>query len=265
MNQAALPILTEAVKGTEIATAIEILFLLTLLSVGPIILITLTSFTRIVVVLSFLRQALGTQQSPSNQIIIALALFLSLYVMAPVWQQVEAGAVMPYLQRQIGPQEALAQAWGPLREFLLKQTRKADLALFVEMQAEKAVPSIDPGQALGGVEGPVGGSEELRAKGLASDSRPSALDPEPLALSPEPSATALIPAFMISELKTAFQIAFLIYVPFLILDLVVASVLLSMGMMFLPPVLVSLPFKLVLFVLVDGWNLLVSSLVRSFT
>lgn len=232
MNQAALPILTEAVKGTEVGTVVEILFLLTLLSIGPVILITLTSFTRIVVVLSFLRQALGTQQSPSNQIIIALALFLSLYVMAPVWQRIEAGAVTPYLQHRIDPQEALTEAWKPLREFLLKQTRKADLALFVEMQEEKRTAVRRP--------------------------------PSPEIAGQEVEAAALIPAFMISELKTAFQIAFLIYVPFLVLDLVVASVLLSMGMMFLPPVLVSLPFKLVLFVLVDGWNLLVGSLVRSF-
>ncbi len=199
------------------ATTIEILLLLTLLSFGPVILITLTSFTRIVVVLSFLRHALGTQQSPSNQIIIALALFLSLYVMAPVWNQIEGQAVMPYLKGKIEPQQAMSLAWTPLKEFLLKQTRKADLALFMRMR----------------------GDDEI-------------------------VGTALIPAFMISELKTAFQIAFLIYVPFLVLDLVVASVLLSMGMMFLPPVLVSLPFKLILFVLVDGWNLLVGSLVRSF-
>lgn len=217
MNSSTLPLLSGMIKGTETATVIEIFILLTLLSLGPLILITLTSFTRIVVVLSFLRHALGTQQSPSNQIIIALALFLSLYVMAPVWQQIEAGAVLPYLRGEISPQEALPQAWKPLEEFLLRQTRKADLALFMEMRGDKEIV-----------------------------------------------ATALIPAFMISELKTAFQMAFLIYIPFLVLDLVVASVLLSMGMMFLPPVLVSLPFKLVLFVLVDGWNLLVGSLVRSF-
>lgn len=217
MDQNTLNILAEAVRGTEAASVIEIFFLLTILSIGPVLLITLTSFTRIVVVLSFLRHALGTQQSPSNQIIIALALFLSLYVMAPVWERIEARAVMPYLRSEIGPQEALSQAWEPLSAFLLKNTRRADLALFLEMR----------------------GNEEI-------------------------TATALIPAFLISELKTAFQIAFLIYVPFLVLDLVVASVLLSMGMMFLPPVLVSLPFKLILFVLVDGWNLLVGSLVRSF-
>lgn len=222
MNPATLPLLTEAMKGTQASSVMEIFFLLSFLSLGPILLVTLTSFTRIVIVLSFLRQALGTQQSPSNQIIIALALFLSLYIMAPVWQQVESRAVTPYLQRQIAPQEAIAQAWVPLEGFLRKQTRKTDLALFIELRKEK------------------GGEQN------------------------EAAATVLIPAFLLSELKTAFQIAFLIYVPFLVLDLVVASILMSLGMMFLPPVLVSLPFKLILFVLADGWNLLIGSLVRSF-
>ena len=222
MNPAALSTLTAPLKGTEMATVTEIFILLTLLSVGPLVLITLTSFTRIVIVLSFLRQALGTQQSPSNQIIIALSLFLSFHVMAPVWQKIEADAVTPYYNREIQPQVAMERAWGPLREFLFKQTRKADLALFTK-NADPA--SLDPAQV---------------------------------------PASSVIPAFMISELKTAFQMAFLIYVPCLVLDLVVASILMSMGMMFLPPVLVSLPFKLVLFVLVDGWNLLVASLLRSF-
>ncbi len=222
MDPSALSLLSGSLRNTEVTTVIEIFALLTLLSVGPLILITLTSFTRIVIVLSFLRQALGTQQSPSNQIIIALALFLSFHVMAPVWQRIESEAVTPYLKRQVSPERALQRAWDPLREFLFRQTRKADLALFYQTPDEKEIDKSDV------------------------------------------PASALIPAFMISELKTAFQMAFLIYVPFLVLDLVVASILMSMGMMFLPPVLVSLPFKLVLFVLVDGWNLLVSSLVRSF-
>jgi len=222
MNPSALSLLTNPLKGTEVATVVEIFTLLTLLSVAPLVLVTLTSFTRIVVVLSFLRQALGTQQSPSNQIIIALSLFLSFHVMAPVWQKIEVEAVRPYYNREIEAQIAMERAWGPLREFLLKQTRKADLALFMLNSGEKEIQLT------------------------------------------EVAATSLIPAFVISELKTAFQMAFLIYVPFLVLDLVVASILMSMGMMFLPPVLISLPFKLVLFVLVDGWNLLVGSLVRSF-
>jgi flagellar biosynthetic protein FliP len=222
MNGSALALLTGPIKGSELSAAMEIFILLTVLSLGPLVLITLTSFTRIVIVLSFLRQALGTQQSPSNQIIIALSLFLSFHVMAPVWQKIESHAVTPYYNREIQPQEALERAWAPLREFLFKQTRKADLALFTEMAGDK---DADLAQV---------------------------------------PASSVIPAFVISELKTAFQMAFLIYVPFLVLDLVVASILMSMGMMFLPPVLVSLPFKLVLFVLVDGWNLLVGSLVRSF-
>ncbi|MCS6924373.1 MAG: flagellar type III secretion system pore protein FliP [Candidatus Binatia bacterium] len=239
MNPDIFPRLGESVaKGTEVSTALEILFLLTLLSLGPFLLITLTSFTRIVIVLSFLRQALGTQQSPSNHIILALALFLSFYVMAPVWQRIESDAVVPYLQRRIGPQEALTRAWHPLREFLRKQTRPADLALFAEMRSRQAASNPAEGVSPGGGEGKTENIEE--------------------------TAVILLPAFMISELKTAFQMAFLLYVPFLVLDLVVAAVLMSMGMMFLPPVLVSLPFKLVLFVLVDGWNLLVESLVRSF-
>ncbi|HXG51824.1 MAG TPA: flagellar type III secretion system pore protein FliP [candidate division Zixibacteria bacterium] len=222
MNSSALSLLTGPVKGTELATVLEIFILLTLLSLGPLVLITMTSFTRIVVVLSFLRQALGTQQSPSNQIIIAVSLFLSFHVMAPVWQEIEAESVTPYFNRQIDPQAALTRAWEPLRQFLFKQTRKADLALFARIPAGREIGPADV------------------------------------------AASSLIPAFMISELKTAFQMAFMIYIPFLILDLVVASILMSLGMMFLPPVLISLPFKLVLFVLVDGWNLLVGSLLRSF-
>lgn len=222
MNPTSLAALSGTLKGSEASTVIEIFVLMTMLSLAPLVLVTLTSFTRIVVVLSFLRQALGTQQSPSNQIIIVLSLFLSFHVMSPVWQKVEAQAVTPYYNREIEPQIALTRAWEPLREFLLRQTRKADLALF-HRQADS-----------------------------------QGLDPAKIA------ASSLIPAFIISELKTAFQMAFMIYIPFLILDLVVASILMSMGMMFLPPVLISLPFKLVLFVLVDGWNLLIGSLVRSF-
>jgi flagellar biosynthesis protein FliP len=222
MNPSSLSLLTNPLKGTEVSTVVEIFTLLTLLSVAPILLMTLTSFTRIVVVLSFLRQALGTQQSPSNQIVIALSLFISFHVMAPVWKKIETDALTPYHNRQIAPAAALERAWGPLQEFLFKHTRKADLALFMKNSDGKEVEIA------------------------------------------EIPATSLIPAFMISELKTAFQMAFMIYIPFLILDLVVASILMSMGMMFLPPVLISLPFKLVLFVLVDGWNLLVGSLVRSF-
>jgi len=244
MNQPLLPLLTQAGQGTGIASTIEIVFLLTVLAAGPALLITLTSFTRIVVVLSFLRQAMGTQQAPSNQIVIALSLFLTFYVMTPVWKHIETAAVTPYLQQQLSAQDALASAWVPLREFLLRQTRQTDLALFLQLQQERehqASPSANPSETKVAV-----------ATGVA-DAKATDIAP-----------TALIPAFIISELKTAFQMAFLIYIPFLVLDLVVAAVLMSMGMMFLPPALISLPFKLVLFVLVDGWSLLVGSLVRSF-
>ena len=244
MNQPLLPLLTQNLQGTGVASTIEIIVLLTVLAFGPAVLITLTSFTRIVIVLSFLRQALGTQQAPSNQIVIALSLFLTLYVMAPVWERIETVAVTPYLQQQLSTQDALASAWGPLREFLLRQTRKADLALFLQLQHEQqraGSSSATPAGAL------------PAAAAVVSDATVTDIAP-----------SALVPAFIISELKTAFQMAFLIYIPFLVLDLVVAAVLMSMGMMFLPPALISLPFKLVLFVLVDGWSLLVGSLVRSF-
>ncbi|MBI3758033.1 MAG: flagellar type III secretion system pore protein FliP [Deltaproteobacteria bacterium] len=234
MNPSLLPSLAQVAQGNGVASILEIAFLLTLLSVGPALIITLTSFTRIIIVLSFLRQAMGTQQAPSNQIIIALALFLTLYVMTPVWERIEAAAVTPYLQQQISAQAALTAAWTPLQEFLLRQTRKTDLALFSQLQQERA--KLQPQ------------TEATLTTSVAAEIAP----------------TALIPAYVISELKTAFQIAFLIYVPFLVLDLVVASILMSMGMMFMPPALISLPFKLVLFVLVDGWSLLIGSLIRSF-
>ncbi|MFQ5691761.1 MAG: flagellar type III secretion system pore protein FliP [Nitrospinota bacterium] len=207
----------------DVALSLQILFLLTILSLAPAILIMMTSFARIVVVLSFVRQALGTQQMPPNQVMVGLALFLTFFVMAPVWQRINADALQPYLKKEITQAEAMKSAAEPLRDFMFGQTREKDLALFV---------------------------------GIGKLSRPKTRDELPLRV--------LIPAFMISELKTAFQIGFLIYVPFLVIDMVIASILLSMGMMMLPPILISLPFKLMLFVLVDGWNLLVGSLVRSF-
>jgi len=244
MNQPLLPLLTQNLQGNGVASTIEILFLLTFLAVGPALLITLTSFTRIVVVLSFLRQAMGTQQAPSNQIVIALALFLTFYVMTPIWQRIETAAVTPYLQQQLSAPDALSAAWEPLREFLLRQTRKADLALFLQLQQERQREGSASATLAEMTIAPVTAGEDSAAADIAP--------------------TALVPAFIISELKTAFQMAFLIYLPFLVLDLVVAAILMSMGMMFLPPALISLPFKLVLFVLVDGWSLLVGSLVRSF-
>jgi flagellar biosynthetic protein FliP len=205
------------------ATVVQLLLILTVLSLAPAILLMLTSFTRILIVLSLLRHALGTQQMPSNQIVIGLALFLTFFIMAPVWQQVNDEALKPYYEDRITGEEAFNLATAPMKNFMLKQTREKDLALFVKISKEK---------------------------------RPD----KPLDI----SLPVLIPAFVISELKTAFQIGFLIFLPFFIIDIVVSSILLSMGMMMLPPIMISLPFKLLLFVLVDGWYLIVESLVRSF-
>ena len=205
------------------STVVQLLLILTVLSLAPAILMMVTSFTRIIIVLSLVRNALGVQQMPSNQIIIGLALFLTFFIMAPVWQQVNEEALKPYYEDRITGEEALALASTPVKNFMLKQTREKDLALFVKLSKEK---------------------------------RPE----KPMDI----TLPVLIPAFVISELKTAFQIGFLIFLPFLIIDIVVASILLSMGMMMLPPIMISLPFKLLLFVLVDGWYLIVESLVRSF-
>ncbi|MFZ3049077.1 MAG: flagellar type III secretion system pore protein FliP [Desulfatirhabdiaceae bacterium] len=214
----------DQMKGAEnVSVVIEIFLLMTLLSVAPAILIMLTSFTRIIIVLSLLRQAMGTQQMPPNQVLIGIALFMTIFIMTPVWQTINQSALQPYLDKKLEPEKALEAAIIPLRGFMMKQVREKDLALFVEITDQK---------------------------------RPNSPNDIPI--------TVIIPAFIISELKTAFQIGFLIFVPFLILDIVVASILLSMGMMMLPPVMISLPFKLMLFVLVDGWNLISGSLVKSF-
>ncbi len=211
-------------KGAnQTAVVLQILILLTVLSLAPAILIMLTSFTRIVVVLSLLRHALGTQSMPPNQIILGLSLFLTFFIMTPVWNQVNSQALQPYFNNKISTEQAFEMATPPIRDFMLKQTREKDIALFVKISHSKR------------------------------PEKPSDL-----------SMSVMIPAFVISELRTAFQIGFLIYLPFLVLDMVVASVLLSMGMMMLPPIMVSLPFKLLLFVMVDGWYLIVGSLVQSF-
>jgi len=207
----------------KVAIVLQLLFMLTILSLAPAILIMMTSFTRIVVVLSLLRHALGTQQMPANQIIIGLALFLTFFIMTPVWNTVNNQALQPYFNDEISSEKALDVTTQALRTFMLKQTREKDVALFVK---------------------------------IARGERPKTAENIKLPV--------LIPAFVISELKTAFQIGFMIYLPFLIIDMVIASVLLSMGMLMLPPIMVSLPFKLLLFVLVDGWYLIVGSLVRSF-
>ena len=206
----------------KVSSALQILFLLTILTLAPSILIMTTSFARIIIVLSFLRQAMGTQQTPPTQVLIGLGLFLTLFVMGPTWSEINENALQPYLNEEISQMDALKLAEAPLKSFMLAQTRENDLSLFVNLG-----------------DGERGSDSEVEIQ-------------------------SLIPAFIISELKTAFQIGFLIYIPFLILDMVVASILLSMGMMMLPPVLISLPFKLMLFVMVDGWYLIVGSLIRSF-
>jgi flagellar biosynthetic protein FliP len=214
----------EAAKGPEqVSTALQVVLLLTVLTLAPSILIMMTSFTRIAVVFSLLRNALGTQQIPPTQIIVGLALFVTFFIMSPVFNQVNEKALTPFMDGKISQQQFLDEAAKPMKEFMLRQTRKKDLGLFMR---------------------------------IAGEERPANAQAVPI--------TSLIPAFVISELKTAFEIGFLLYVPFLVIDMVVASVLLSMGMMMLPPVMVSLPFKLMLFVLVDGWYLLVGSLVKSF-
>ena len=206
----------------EVVASVRLLIFLTAISLLPAFLVMVTSFTRIVVVLAFLRTAMGTHQAPPGSVLIGLALFLTVFIMAPVYAQVNEQAIEPFLNEEIDQVEAQERAAAPMREFMLRHTREKDLELFVQM-AE--------------IEDPV---------------------PETLPL------TVVIPAFIISELKTAFQMGFMLYLPFLIIDMVVASILLSMGMFMLPPVMISLPFKLLLFVLVDGWYLVVRSLVESF-
>ena len=213
----------EATDPGEVSTALQILVVLTILSVAPAILLMTTGFTRIVIVLSFIRQAMGTQSAPSNQIIIGLALFLTFFVMAPVFNEINEKALQPYLDKQISQEQALEEALQPMRSFMFSQVGEKDLQLLVDI-------SKSP-------------------------------QPENQA---DISLLTLIPAFMLSELKRAFQMGFLLFVPFLMVDMIVASILMSMGMMMLPPIIVSLPFKILLFVLVDGWSLVIGSLVQSF-
>nr|WP_233254279.1 flagellar type III secretion system pore protein FliP [Salipaludibacillus keqinensis] len=207
----------------NLTATIQLLLLLTVLSLAPAILILMTSFTRIIIVLSFVRSGLATQQMPPNQVLVGLALFLTFFIMAPVFSEVNENALQPLFDGEITQEEAFDSAAAPMKEFMAEHTREKDLALFM---------------------------------GYAGQERPETLDDIPL--------TSLVPAFAISELKTAFQIGFMIFVPFLVIDMVVASVLMAMGMMMLPPVMIALPFKVLLFVMVDGWHLVVRSLLFSF-
>lgn len=219
----AAPVLIPDIPGVSTADTVTILLLITVLSIAPAILILMTCFTRIVIVLGFVRTALATQQMPPTQVIIGLDLFMTMFVMAPTLAEINETALQPMLRGELEQTEALANAVVPLKEFMAKHTREKDLLLFLE---------------------------------YAGAERPSSVQDIPL--------TALVPAFAISELKTAFQMGFMIFIPFLVIDMIVSSVLMSMGMMMLPPVMISLPFKILLFVLVDGWHLVVRSLLISF-
>ena len=207
----------------DVSTTLQVMAVLTLVSLAPGILIMTTSFIRIVVVIGFLRNALATQNVPPNQVMLSLALFLTFYLMAPYWSQANEQGLQPYLAGQISQEEAIDNVVEPMREFMFKQTRESDLALFVN---------------------------------LSDAERPESQE--------DVSTFTLIPAFVISELKTGFQLGFMIYVPFIVIDMIVASTLMSMGMMMLPPVMISMPFKILLFVMVDGWHLLIRSLIISF-
>jgi flagellar biosynthetic protein FliP len=209
-------------QNGDVDGAIKVLAIMTLLTLAPSIILLMTCFTRIVIVLSFVRSALSLQGAPSNQIIIGLSLFLTFFIMSPVWEKIDQDALTPYRAKQITAQEAMDRAAAPLRNFMLKQTRPKDVELFVSLA--KLPPST----------------------------------PDSLPLK------VVIPSFIISELRTAFQMGFLLFVPFILIDLVVATVLMSMGMMMMPPTTISMPMKILLFVLVDGWHLVVSSIVQSF-
>ncbi len=209
--------------GTEYSLSIQVLLLMTALTLLPAALLAMTAFTRVIIVLGLLRQALGTGQTPTNQVLIGLALFLTFFIMMPTYQQVNEDALQPYVNEEIGGQEALARALVPIREFMFRQTRAEDLRLFLI---------------------------------ISGGERPETPD--------DVGTLVLIPAFVVSEMTTAFMIGFIIYIPFLIVDMVVASTLMAMGMMMLPPIFISLPFKIIMFVLADGWALLIGDLVRGF-
>lgn len=219
----AMTVTTDANGAQNYTVSIQILMLMTALTLLPALLMMMTSFTRIIVVFAILRQALGLQQTPSNQILLGLALFLSFFIMAPVLTQINETALQPYLAEEITSMEALARAELPVRDFMMAQTRESDLSLFLELSATA-----------------------------------------PVATQAEVPFTVLVPAFVTSELKTAFQIGFMLFIPFLVIDLVVASVLMAMGMMMLSPIIISLPFKIMLFVLVDGWAMVIGTLAASF-
>jgi flagellar biosynthetic protein FliP len=209
--------------GQQYSLTLQLLALMTTLTLLPSLLLMMTSFVRIIIVLSLLRQALGTAQTPPNTVLVGLALFLTLFIMSPVFDDIYRNAVAPYMNGSMGFEKAVAQAEGPIRAFMMNQTREDDIAMFMQIAQKKEVASAD-----------------------------------------DVPFTTLMPAFLTSELKSAFTIGFMIYIPFVVIDMIVASVLMSMGMMMLSPMIISMPFKLMLFVLVDGWTLLMGSLASSF-
>ncbi|MCS7257192.1 MAG: flagellar type III secretion system pore protein FliP [Thermomicrobium sp.] len=225
MGSTQIQVQSQAANGSDnsVAAGLELVFLLTLVSLLPTILIVMTSFTRIVIVLSFVRSAIGVPQLPPNQVLIGLSLFLTVFVMAPTWQAINRDALQPYLRGEIDQRTAFERGLQPLRDFMFRQTRERDIALFMD---------------------------------LGNLPRPRNPDEVP--------TWVLVPAFILSELKTAFTMGFVLFIPFLVIDLIVSSTLMAMGMIMVPPVVISLPFKLLLFVMVDGWDLLVRSLVASF-
>lgn len=223
LSISAIKLTTDAAGQQEYSVSLQILLIMTALGFIPAFVMLMTCFTRIIIVFSILRQALGLQQTPSNQILVGLTIFLTLFIMAPVFDRINENALQPYLNEEIGVQQALTAAEEPIRGFMLAQTRESDLELFIRLSKRTDIASAEQ---------------------------------TPLVI--------LIPAFVTSELKTAFQIGFMIFIPFLIIDLVVASILMAMGMMMLSPLIISLPFKIMLFVLVDGWALIIGTLVSSF-
>jgi flagellar biosynthetic protein FliP len=223
LTMPAITMTTNPAGQQEYSVSLQILLIMTALTFIPAFLMLMTSFTRIIIVFSILRQALGLQQTPSNQILTGMALFLTMFIMAPVFDQVNTDALQPYLNQQMTAPEAIAKAEVPVKNFMLSQTRSSDLELFMRLSKRTDIPSAD-----------------------------------------QAPLTILVPAFVTSELKTAFQIGFMIFIPFLIIDLVVASILMAMGMMMLSPLIISLPFKIMLFVLIDGWALIIGTLASSF-
>jgi flagellar biosynthetic protein FliP len=223
LSMPAITMTTNPAGQQEYSVSLQILLIMTALTFIPAFVMLMTSFTRIIIVFSILRQALGLQQTPSNQILTGMALFLTMFIMAPVFDQVNRDALQPYLNEQMTAPDAIAKAEVPVKNFMLAQTRSSDLELFIRLSKRTDIPSAD-----------------------------------------QAPLTILVPAFVTSELKTAFQIGFMIFIPFLIIDLVVASILMAMGMMMLSPLIISLPFKIMLFVLIDGWALIIGTLASSF-